>query len=122
LETEVFEDEAEVFEERPLPELFERSKRKKIAGLTKGSGESRKDEPRTPLDVKRTIETLDDRQPLPEAFPGEDDEPGTRGEEQQRTKRVNCSEYHLTIGRKTIRVQKFVPPRKTIRQEAKEEV
>jgi hypothetical protein len=91
-QTEVSEDQTEVFEEQPLPELSAKSKRKKISGPSIRSGEFRKDEPRTPLDVKRTNETLDDRQPLPEAFSEDDDEPEARREEQNSTEHVKCSE------------------------------
>jgi Asp-tRNA(Asn)/Glu-tRNA(Gln) amidotransferase C subunit len=80
--TEVFEETTKVFEERAQPELFEASKPSRIVEPSISSGEFRK----MNRDVKKTIETLDDRQPLPEPFLEDDDEPEARREEQKGTR------------------------------------
>jgi hypothetical protein len=59
-EAEVFEATTKVFEEQPLPKLFEEDKRKKILRPPIQSGEFRKDEPRTPADVKEGQRRPDD--------------------------------------------------------------
>jgi hypothetical protein len=95
--------------------------------LTERSGEFRKDEPRTPADVKEAEETLDDQKTLPAAFRGEDDEPEARRKEQNRTEQNTLTAAKKRIQRKPIgrrypeHFVKIMPPGKTLRQGAKEE-